>query len=79
MPHTILYLSALLEDVAVSLVVVARCARLAVHVGHVEWRDVELEGGHTGTALSGLLAAQLTCLIHECVQYSGSGTRSYTP
>ena len=29
------YLSTLLEDVTVSLVVVAGCPRLAVHVGHV--------------------------------------------
>jgi hypothetical protein len=62
MKITFVYLSALLEDITVSLVVVAGGARLAVHVGHVERGDVELEGGHAGAALPRLLAAQLTGL-----------------
>lgn len=37
------HLAALLEDVAVALVVVAGGAWLAVHVGHVQGRDVQLE------------------------------------
>ncbi len=56
------YLATLLEDVAVSLVVVAGGARLAVHVRHVQGRHVQLEGGHAGVPLSRLLAAQLTRL-----------------
>ena len=56
-------LSALLEDIAVSLIVVAGCARLAVHVGHVMRRHLPLEGGDAGgPGVSGQLAAQLTGL-----------------
>ena len=63
-PTQTTHLSALLKDVAVSLVVVAGRARLGVHVGHVEGHLVELEGGAAGGALgvAGLLAAQLARL-----------------
>jgi hypothetical protein len=56
------YLTTLLEDVTVALVVVARGAGLAVHVRHVQGRDVQLEGGHAGVPLARLLATQLTRL-----------------
>ena len=56
------YLATLLENITVSLVVVAGCSWLAVHVRHVERREVELEGGHAGVTLARLLAAQLTRL-----------------
>ena len=56
-------LSALLEDIAVTLIVVAGCAGLAVHVGHVMWRHLPLEGGDAGgPGVSWQLAAQLTGL-----------------
>ena len=58
-----IHLSALLEDIAVSLVVVAGCAGLAVHVGHVMRRHLPLEGGDAGgEGVTRQLAAQLTRL-----------------
>ena len=55
-------LSALLEDVTVPLVVVARRARLGVHSGHLGGRPTQLEGGDAGPVLARLLAAQLARL-----------------
>ncbi len=54
------YLSALLKDVTVALVIVTGCPRLGEHVRHVEGLLVELEGGQAGVVLSGQLAAELT-------------------
>ena len=37
------YLATLLEDVAVSTVVITRCAGFGVHIRHVVWRHVPIE------------------------------------
>ena len=61
--HLLVYLSALLENIAVTLIVIAGCAGLAVHVRHVMRRHLPLEGGDAGgQGVSWQLAAQLTRL-----------------
>ena len=68
-----------MEDIAVSLIVVAGCAGLAVHVGHVVRRHLPLEGGDAGgQGVSWQLAAQLTGLGVTVPLLLGALTRFQT-
>ena len=54
------YLSAFLEDIAISLIVIARSPRLAVHVRNILWLFIKLKRGQAWFVLSGLFATKFT-------------------
>ena len=54
------YLSTLLEDIAVALIVVAWSPWLAVHIRHIMRRRLPFKRGQTRTVLPWLFATQFT-------------------
>ena len=55
-----MYLSAFLEDITISLIVIAGSPRLAVHVRNILWLFIKLKRGQAWFVLSGLFATEFT-------------------